>query len=120
METLDIEVTCKNCGSSAVVKFGIYKGVQRYFCKHCHRKFKDDATVFHMKVPADKVAYAINMYCSGMSVNVIRSQFELEQIEPPSSATIYEWVNKFTDKALRETKDFKPKVGDKFICDETV
>jgi tRNA(Ile2) C34 agmatinyltransferase TiaS len=33
---------CKNCGSTAVVRFGTYKGVQRYWCKTCKRKFKAD------------------------------------------------------------------------------
>ncbi len=33
-------VTCKNCGSEAMVKFGTYYGVQRYWCKVCQRKFK--------------------------------------------------------------------------------
>lgn len=48
-ETTIREITCKNCGSTAVVKFGSYKGVQRYFCKACKRKFKADDDVFHMR-----------------------------------------------------------------------
>jgi transposase-like protein len=31
---------CRYCGSNAVVKFGSYKGVQRYWRKVCKRKFK--------------------------------------------------------------------------------
>ena len=67
-------IACKNCGSNAVVKFGSYKGVQRYWCKSCQRKFKADADVFHMKVPADYVSSAVSMYYSGMSVNDVRTQ----------------------------------------------
>jgi hypothetical protein len=26
-------ITCKNCGSNAVYKFGTYKGTQLYMCK---------------------------------------------------------------------------------------
>ena len=33
---------CKYCGSKSVVKFGTYKGVQRYYCKHCKRSFMSD------------------------------------------------------------------------------
>jgi len=47
------KVTCKNCGSEGVVKYGSYKGVQRYYCKVCERKFKADDSLFHMKVSAD-------------------------------------------------------------------
>lgn len=36
------QVACKNCGSEAVLKYGSYKGVPRYYCKVCRRKFKAD------------------------------------------------------------------------------
>jgi len=32
------EIACEHCGSEGVVKYGIYKGVQRYWCKVCKRK----------------------------------------------------------------------------------
>ena len=35
-------IVCKNCGSEGVVKYGTYKGIQRYYCKACKRKFKAD------------------------------------------------------------------------------
>jgi len=63
-EVITKEVTCKNCGSTAVVKFGSYKGTPRYWCKACKRKFKDDADLFHMKVPADYVSkWCFNVLC---------------------------------------------------------
>ena len=31
-------VICKYCGEDGVVKYGSYKGVQRYWCKICQRK----------------------------------------------------------------------------------
>ena len=41
-------LVCKYCGSEAVSKFGAYKGVQRYWCKACKRKFKaDDTDAYH-------------------------------------------------------------------------
>jgi hypothetical protein len=49
-ETTTKAITCKNCGSNAVVKFGSYKGVQRYWCKSCQRKFKADADIFHERI----------------------------------------------------------------------
>ena len=32
-------IKCKYCNSPNIIKFGIYKGVQRYYCKDCKRKF---------------------------------------------------------------------------------
>jgi len=40
------KITCKYCGSEGVVKYGSYNDVQRYFCKLCKRKFKDDEVSF--------------------------------------------------------------------------
>jgi transposase-like protein len=50
--SIEIQTTktlkCKNCGSPDVYKFGNYKGVQRFMCKSCHRKFKADDTQFSL------------------------------------------------------------------------
>ena len=113
-------VVCKYCGSSNIVRYGTYNNVQRWWCKDCKRKFKEDDTLFHMKTPANQVSSALNMYFEGMSHRVIRRQLELEHKNSPSSATIYEWVDKYTDIGLEATKNLKPKVGNTFICDETM
>ena len=36
---MENEIICKFCGSTHVRKYGKYKGVQRYWCKSCKRKF---------------------------------------------------------------------------------
>jgi transposase-like protein len=113
-------ITCKNCGSEAVVKFGTYKGTQRYFCKVCKRKFKADADIFHMKVPAEYVSSALSMYYSGMSINDIRNHLKQEHNYYPSKSIIFGWVNKYTDLASKQFKDYHPKVGDVWIADETM
>jgi len=45
-EVITEEIKCKNCGSTAVSKFGSYKGVPRYWCKVCKRKFKADDDLY--------------------------------------------------------------------------
>jgi transposase-like protein len=113
-------VICKNCGSHKVVRFGTYKGIQRYWCKDCQRKFKADDTLFHMKTPANQVSSALNMYYEGMSIKAIRRLLQQEYNNAPSTATIYEWVMKYTQYATDSIKGYQPKVGDTWICDETV
>lgn len=51
-------VNCKYCRSENVIKYGKYKGVQRYLCNDCGSKFKNDDTTFHMKTPANQVSSA--------------------------------------------------------------
>jgi transposase-like protein len=69
---VSVPITCKNCGSNAVVKFGSYKGVQRYWCKACKRKFKGDTDLFHMKTSPEQISSALRMYYDGMSVKDIK------------------------------------------------
>ena len=112
---------CKYCGAGGVVRFGTYKGVQRYWCKVCKRKFKADDTLFHMKTPANQVSSALNMYYEGMSIKAIRRNLQQEYGNMPSTATIYEWIMKFTQYATDCIKGYQPqKIGDIWIADETV
>lgn len=123
MTNLQIEVSqvnCKHCGSVHTRKFGTYKGVQRYFCNSCKRKFKADDNLFHMKVPANQVSSTLNMYYEGMSISAIRRNLQQEHDSLPSTATIYEWVQKYTQYAIDSAKDYHPSVGDTWIADETV
>lgn len=112
---------CKYCHSSRVRKYGLYKAVQRYYCNACGSKFKDDDTTFHMKTPANQVTSALNMYYEGMSIKAIRRNLQQEQGNMPSTATIYEWIQKYTQYAIDSVKDYKPKkIGNNFVADETV
>lgn len=114
------QVTCKNCGSNAIVKYGKYKGVQRYFCKICKRKFKGDNSLFHMKVSADYISTALSMYYSGSSISDIRNHLKQEHGYYPSKHVVFEWVDKFTSIASKQFQDTHPKVGDTWVADETV
>lgn len=113
-------ITCKNCCSPAVVKFGTYKGVQRYYCKSCNRKFKGDDSLFHMKVSADHISTALSMYYSGSSISDIRNHLKQEHGYYPSKHVVFEWVDKFTSIAAKQFQDTQPDVGDTWIADETV
>jgi transposase-like protein len=118
---MENEITCKYCGANGVLKFGTYKGVQRYWCKVCKRKFKADDTTFHMKTPANQVSSALNMYYEGMSIKAIRRQLQQEHGNIPSTATIYEWIQKYTQYAVDSIKGYQPKdIGDVWVADETV
>ena len=120
-KTNQTEITCKHCGNGGLLKYGTYKGKQLYWCKICKRKIKADDTTFHMKTPANQVTSALNMYYEGMSIKAIRRNLQQEHGNMPSTATIYEWIQKYTQYATDSIKGFEPKkIGDTFIADETV
>jgi len=67
---------CKYCQSSNVIKFGTYKGIQRYFCNDCGRKFVL-GTLPKMKTPVPWIASAMDMYYRGMPLDSIQGRMEL-------------------------------------------
>jgi putative transposase len=117
---IETKIVCKHCGSEGVSKFGTYKGVQRYWCKVCNRKFKADDTTFHMKTDTNLVSSALNMYYEGMPIRAIRRNLLQEHKQAPSTATIYEWIQKYTQYATDSVKDYHPSVGSIWVADETV
>ena len=111
---------CKYCGSDNVVRFGHSKQRQRLRCQDCKRTFMDADTLAGMKTPAIQVASALSMYYGGMSLNAIRRHLDQQYGNRPSDSTVYEWINRFTKIAVRETRGYKPNVGDVWIADETM
>jgi len=112
-------MTCKYCQSTNIIKFGTYKGIQRYYCKDCKRKFTERDTLPKMQTPMNQVSAALRMYYSGMSLDGIQGQLQQEFGNKVAESTIYYWIVKFTKEALNMSKDFHPKVGDVWIADET-
>jgi transposase-like protein len=91
-----------------------------YFCKTCNRKFKADDSLFGGRVSANDISSALLEYYSGLSVNDIRRRILQEKGYEPAQSTVYQWIDKFTDKAVKYYSQFQPKVGDTWVADETV
>ncbi len=117
---MDNPIHCKTCKSTDTVKYGTYKGVQRWYCKKCKRKFSDTDTLSRMKTPIRHIASALSMYYGGMSLNSIRRHLDQQYDYRPSESTLYDWLTRFSKVAIKEAKDYKPDVGDVWIADETV
>ncbi len=120
LETTIKTVKCKNCGSEAVVKYGSYKGVPCFLCKSCNRKFKADDNLAGMRVPTKEIASALNLYYDGSSVRAIGRHFQQEIGHTPSTASIYEWIQRYSQYLTESTKDYHPNVGNEWVADETV
>src|SRR3989304_2983550 len=112
-------IRCKDCQSEAILKFGTYKGVQRYWCKSCKRKFKADDMTPKMKTDASEVSAALSMWYEGMSIEAINRQLLQDYGHRHSSATIFEWLKKYGKYATDSAKDYHPKVGSVWVADET-
>jgi len=113
-------ITCKFCGSRNVIRYGHYRGIQRFLCKDCGRKFADNDALPSMQTPIDQVGTAIGMYYEGQSLNSICRLMAQIYHSYPSDSTVYRWIAKFTKRAINETRDCKLNVGDVWVADETV
>ncbi len=111
---------CKLCGSKDVVKYGKLRGIQRWWCKKCKRKFADNDALPGMRTPVEQVSSAVHMYYEGMSLQAIRRHLQQEHNSFVSDSNIYAWVVRFTNEAIKKAKEYQPKVGDTWIADETV
>ena len=115
------DVICKYCGSdTGILRYGTYKRVQRWWCKKCGRKFVDNGGLPRMRTPVEQVGLALTAFYSGTSLSKIRAQIDQLYDTRPSDGTIYPWIKRWSQVAIDETKDLKPKVGDEWVADETV
>lgn len=115
-----VDFRCKYCNSANIIKYGKFRGIQRYFCNDCKRKFADNDALPNMKTSTDQVGAALNMYYEGMSLNAIRRHLDQTHNNLPSDSTVYEWIERFSKEAINEAKNHKPNVGDLWVADETV
>lgn len=110
---------CKYCQSEHVIKYGTDKGTQMYMCRDCNHKFARTDTIPKMHNSTKDIADALNMYYEGMSLNDIRRNFIQQDDNYISKISAYNWVQRFTDLAIKEADKHQPKVGDTWIADET-
>lgn len=112
-------VACKFCHGQNTRKYGYYKNIQNYYCNDCQRKFIGTDALSHGRVSPSFIANALNEYYGGMSFHEIENNIEHQTDNDISHTAIIKWINKFTNKAIVQTKDLHPKVGDTWIADET-
>jgi putative transposase len=115
-----VPIACKYCSSHNIIRYGTYKGNQRFLCKECGRKFADNDALPEMQTPIDQIGTAVGMFYEGQSLNSITRLITQIYHSYPSDSTIYRWVSRFTKRALKDLNDYKPKdIGSIWVADET-
>jgi transposase-like protein len=114
-------VGCKYCQSKHTRRYGQTRAKkQRWLCNDCHHTFIEGDSIPGMKTTTDKVGSAVGLFYEGLSFNAIRRQLQQDDGSMPSDGTVYKWVAKYTKEAVSKAKDYKPNVGNVWLCDETV
>jgi hypothetical protein len=90
---------CPKCDNISIVKSGIVKGKQRYYCKSCHYYFT--VSKIGKKIDGYYVTKALQLYLEGLSLR------EIERIIGVSHTAISSWVKEYKIKRPSHT-DFHP------------
>ena len=98
------EMICKYCQSPHVRKYGLVKGIQRYYCNDCRHKFVSTNTIPKMQNSTKVIADSLNMHYEGMSLNEIRRNFIQQDGNYVSKVTPYNWEKRFTAIAQKEAE----------------
>jgi transposase-like protein len=111
-------LTCKLCGSQNIIRFGHYRGIQRWWCKDCRHKFADNDALPDMRMPTDQVSLAVGMYYEGRSLNIIpRLMYQLQH-SLVSHTSVKKWVGLFSRLAAREAGKARVNAGDTWLAYE--
>lgn len=121
-------------GPSKIIRYGKRKGVQRYQCKTCRRRFSVTGKAKRKQVPAEHVGAAIDVYYSGTSykqtAEFMQDAYDMGE---PSKASVHDWVKGYTKlaraflqgqigddgtKATATGKPVKAKTGPHWVADE--
>lgn len=116
-----VEIKCKFCESKNIYHHGRdRKGKQRFLCNDCGRTFIDNKAPPRMRFPTEAIALALNMFYESASLAKIQRQIELSYGLRPDRMSIYRWIIKYSNKAVKELSNIPIKVGSTWIADETV
>ena len=113
-------VRCKKCGERHLARYGLRKQRQRYLCRDCDSVFLDNGALPRMRYQVEVVGDAVPLFYEGLSLNAICRQLRQTWGVFPADSNVYEWVVRFTTKAVQAAKDLRAKVGDEWVADETV
>ena len=112
-----IKVRCPRCGGGSVIKFGKYAGKQTFACKSCERRFFQSNETLDGR--AKQIGAAVNMFYDGLSYKRIAENIsEMFDRPEPSKRTIYNWVKRYTDKAIVTMREYPAHTGDEWVADE--
>jgi transposase-like protein len=110
---------CKLCGSKNLVKFGRYRGIQRWWCKDCRHKFAGNDAIPEMKTPAEQVAAAVDLYFSGVPLQDIPRRLFRIYGSFISCTSVFQWIVHFSVIAIDHCEQTGLRTGQTWMILET-
>ena len=96
-----LDIPCPHCGNRDAIKYGTYKGDQRYLCTACKRKFRGRGYVAYKVYPSVVIDHARVLSCNMSTYQVVK-QIKKDYGLAPSPSTIWRWTtNHFGEEPSR-------------------
>ena len=83
-------LTCSNCHSSKVIKYGQIQSKQRFYCKNCKKQFLLNTCKNRMSEM--QLRHALQLYLEGCSFREISSILKISHV------SIYKQIEKYKNK----------------------
>lgn len=116
---VETPILCKWCGSDDCIKKGIREGVQEYLCNKCGRKFTNRDNPYGMRTTVDQIGNSLTNYYNGLSLADVAVSLKETYNNPVDRSTVYRWLLKYTEEAIKLFQPIIPKVSDRWVADET-
>ena len=91
-------VKCKYCGSGNVVRYGMHKSVQNYFCNDCQTKFVKDTLHKCSRASREIVRILKKLYAQGLS------EYRIAQTLRLPGSTTHEWIGRYVPAKVRRER----------------
>jgi putative transposase len=113
---------CSYCGCvGQLVKHGLrhnsYGDLQRLTCKACGKRFTENIGFERMKVSAEAVSSAMQLYFTGESLRNVQKFLRLRGVHVTHVA-VYKWIKKYTAIMEKYLDKITPQVSDTWRADE--
>jgi len=118
-------IKCPYCGSADRTwrkgwRYNASGKKQNWWCNSCERRFTIDDGFWKMKHRPEVIAEACSSYKRGMSFNAVSKHFKEYDKADICSATVYNWVQKYSRMTKKFTDKFTPKILGRMHLDEVI
>jgi transposase-like protein len=94
--------------------------VQRYYCKRCGRRFRDEIAFGGIRNKVSTVVTALDLYYRGLSLRQIAQHLESCKGIKVSHGTVYNWIRRFVSLISQYLRNLQIATSERWHADETL
>jgi len=114
----DDAIPCDRCGSIRTMRYGKSGGKQVYFCKDCHRKFRESSLLKKARFTPEFVTLCLDLYFSGLSLRKITRTVSTHFKIDIDHSTVYRWIAKYVPIISDYVNSLTPELSKEWHADE--